>query len=154
MAGKPKPARSGRPAVGRHNSEAFRYLSSFHRAITKTENGESSDILGGYSNSGRGTGSTTPVTPSLGNTPSSVSNWSISTSAGCTASSVSDLHIRPVMPYRHNRWYSTSVMSAVGADLVTPHIAPSADTYVKTAIPASATPTKGALGAFFDSHEN
>lgn len=142
---KPKSARTGRPASNRYNSEAFRYLSSFHRAINKNESNDNDtphDIKIEVPNL-NSIAATAPTTPSLDNTPTTTaSSWSMSTSAGY------DYNTRPLMP-RHNRWYSTSAVGGSGVDLVTPHIPPPpANNYAKKDVvvdPAG----KGGLGAFF-----
>lgn len=146
---KPKLARASRPASSRYDSEAFRYLSSFHRALNKTKNSndhnnDDSKVEFPDLNT---IAATVPSTPSLSSTPTTTaSSWSMSTSAGY------DYVHRPLMP-RHNRWYSTSVISGQGIDLVTPHIPPPVDVYAKKDIVAAADQNKGALGTFFGAAE-
>ncbi|KAK5083688.1 hypothetical protein LTR05_006192 [Lithohypha guttulata] len=125
---KPKPTRGERPVSSRYNSEAFRYLSSFHRIINK--NNESN----------------TPTT--------TASSWSLSTSAGCAdvGNGAYDFNTRPLAP-RHNRWYSTSVIAGSGIDLVTPHIAPPAAPYMEKDV-TTAGAARGGLGAFFGAGED
>lgn len=138
---KPKATRGGRPAVNRYNSEAFRYLSSFHRAINKSNDNDTLTLEVPDMNA---IAATAPTTPSLGNTPTTTaSSWSMSTSAGYG-------DVRPLAP-RHNRWYSASVVGGCGIDLVTPHIPPSA-AYAKKDV--FGTPkNQGGLGAFFGTAE-
>lgn len=144
---KPKATRNARPALNRYNSEAFRYLSSFHRAINKnndhSDNGNPGEIKIDVP-SISAVAATAPTTPSLGNTPTTTaSSWSISTSAGY------DYNTRPLMP-RHNRWYSTSVVGSAGVDLVTPHIPPpSANDYAKTDVMLGVNKPRSGLGTFF-----
>lgn len=143
---KPKSTRSGRPASNRYNSEAFRYLSSFHRAINRTNDiNESSDDIKIEVPDMNAISATAPSTPSLGNTPTTTaSSWSMSTSAGY------DYVHRPLMP-RHNRWYSASVISGQGIDLVTPHVPPPVDAYAKKDIVSANEQNRGAIGAIFGS---
>jgi len=151
---KPKATRNARAASTRYNSEAFRYLSSFHRAINKnepndydTQNETKIDVPNTSA-----IVATAPTTPSLGNTPTTTaSSWSMSTSAGYTPQGGYDYNTRPLMP-RHNRWYSTSVVGGGGVDLVTPHIPPApVNAYAKKDVMAGADKLKGGLGAFFGS---
>lgn len=149
---KPKATRSARPASHRYNSEAFRYLSSFHRAINKNEPSDDDtprELRIDVPNMGA-TAATAPTTPSLGNTPTTAaSSWSVSTSAGYTGQGGYDYNIRPLVP-RHNRWYSTGVIGGGGVDLVTPHIPPPpANEYAKKDVMVGADKQKGGLGAFF-----
>lgn len=142
---KPKSTRSGRPASSRYNSEAFRYLSSFHRAINKNESNDNdtpNEIRFEVPNMNN-LAVTAPTTPSLGNTPTTTaSSWSMSTSAGY------EYNNRPLMP-RHNRWYSTSVVGGGGVDLVTPHIPPPVENaYAKKDVTVGVS-GKGGLGSFF-----
>ncbi|KAK5078960.1 hypothetical protein LTR64_002620 [Lithohypha guttulata] len=156
---KPKPTRGERPVSSRYNSEAFRYLSSFHRIINK--NNESNDhndtpneIRIDVANTRIAT-VTAPTTPSLGNTPTTTaSSWSLSTSAGCAdvGNGAYDFNTRPLAP-RHNRWYSTSVIAGSGIDLVTPHIAPPAASYMEKDV-TTAGAARGGLGAFFGAGED
>lgn len=143
--GKPQPR--GRPMPNRYNSEAFRYLASFHRSISKEENEKDFDTdshfiahRARYEN----------ATPSLGNSPTTAASspgWHMSTSVGFDTSD----NGRPLMP-RHNRWYSTSCVNFGGADLVTPHIVPAAtESFAKKDINISKYPKQGGLGAFFGS---
>lgn len=141
---KPKSVRPSRPASNRYNSEAFRYLSSFHRAINKTTDEFNDDIKIEVPDMNM-ISATVPTTPSLGNTPTTTaSSWSMSTSAGY------DYVNRPLMP-RHNRWYSTSVVNGQGIDLVTPHIPPPIEAYAKKDIIPTDEQSKGGLGVFFGS---
>ena len=154
---KPTATRGGRPATNRYNSEAFRYLSSFHRSINKnndsneyndTPNDVKIDIAD--MNAIAGTG---PTTPSLGNTPTTTaSSWSLSTSAGYPGIGNGGYdYNRPLMP-RHNRWYSTSAISGNGIDLVTPHIPPPpAHAYAKKDLAFAGETPRGGLDAFFGS---
>lgn len=147
---KPKATRSARPASSRYNSEAYRYLSSFHRAINHdTPNGIKIDVPNMSA-----IAATAPTTPSLGNTPTTTaSSWSTSTSAGYTGQGGHDYDTRPLAP-RHNRWYSTSAVGAGGIDLVTPHIPPPpASAYAKKDVAVGINTRKGGLGAFFGSEK-
>lgn len=157
---KPKPTRGARPVSSRYNSEAFRYLSSFHRSINK--NNESNDhndtpdeIKIDVTNTSIAAAATAPTTPSLGNTPTTTaSSWSLSTSAGYMdmGNGAYDFNTRPLAP-RHNRWYSTSVIGGSGIDLVTPHIAPPPVPYMKTNV-ITAGAARSGLGAFFGAGED
>lgn len=144
---KPKATRNGRPALNRYDSEAFQYLSSFHRAINKNNDHSDNNTAGGIQvgvPNISDVAATAPTTPSLGNTPTTAaSSWSISTSAGY------DYNTRPLMP-RHNRWYSTSLVGGAGVDLVTPHIPPPpANNYAKKDLMLGANKPVGGLGTFF-----
>jgi len=152
---KPKATRSTRPASSRYHSEAFRYLSSFHRATNKNNdlnyNDTPTETKIDVPNM-TAIAATAPTTPSLGNTPTTAaSSWSISTSSGYTGQGGYDYNTRPLMP-RHNRWYSTSVIGGGGVDLVTPHIPPPpANAYAKTDVVVGVERMKGGLGSFFGS---
>lgn len=139
--GKPQPR--GRPIPNRYNSEAFRYLSTFHRSIHKGENEKDLDEDSHFS---MHRARYEHTTPSLGTTPTTAASspgWAISASVG-----FDNDHGRPLLP-RHNRWYSTSCVNFGGTDLVTPHIVPAtSDIYAKKDINVQ-TPTKGGIGAFF-----
>lgn len=150
---KPKSTRNGRPIANRYNSEAFRYLSSFHRAINKDESNEYNDTPNEFKIDIRDISAalaTAPTTPSLGNTPTTTaSSWSMSTSVDYAGHGGYDFNTRPLMPRQHNRWYSTSAISAAGIDLVTPHIPPPKNAYAKKDVEVGAETPKGGLGAFF-----
>lgn len=144
---KPKAIRCSRPAASRYHSEAFRYLSSFHRAVNKgNDYGDTPyDFELGVPDM-TAIAATVPNTPSLGNTPTTTaSSWSMGTSLGYT-SSCYDFKTRPLAP-RHNRWYSASVVAGSGIDLVTPHIPPSTK-YAKQHVVGSPR-AQGGLGAIF-----
>ena len=104
-----------KPKLGhRTNSEAYRYLSKFHATMIASDNHDY--VKAGRPRYGRHKSTmsmTTNTTPSLGNTPTTVSS---------SFDSVYDFNTRPLLP-RHNPTYALSA-AAKSDDLVTPHIAP------------------------------
>jgi ECL1/2/3 zinc binding proteins len=105
---KPKGKRDGR------NSEAFRYLSQFHRASTSTLD-ENEKIARPYMHRSHASMTSMVTTPSLASTP---------TTATSSLSIDYDFNIR-ALPPRHNPMYSASAGTTKNIDLVTPHMVPS-----------------------------
>ena len=99
---------------GRNNSEAYRYLAQFHAAMNASETGEY--VKADRPRYGRHKSTlsmTTNTTPSLGNTPTTVSS---------SFDSMYEFSTRPLLP-RHNPMYALSA-GAKSDELVTPHVAP------------------------------
>lgn len=106
---KPKGRRDAR------NSEAFRYLSQFHRASTNTlDENEKAHITRPYMHRSHASLNSMVTTPSLASTP---------TTATSSLSIEYDFNTR-VLPPRHNPMYSASAGMTKNIDLVTPHMVP------------------------------
>lgn len=160
---KPK-GRSTRPNSNRFNSEAYQYLSSFHRSISKSNiHGSNGEYIEGGISFSVPISSSTESTPSLVHTPSttasscaSVPNLGFDTGVtGAYNTSMYtgldkngyDFSTRPLLP-RHGRWHSMNGPNGVsiGTDLVTPHAAPA---YAKNEITAGGRGGQSGLGTFF-----
>lgn len=160
---KPK-EKTARPASSRYNSEAYRYLSSFHRSISKFNfnEGDGRDTEGGVSFSVP-TSTSAGSTPSLVHTPSTTASSYGSVPTTSLDSNITstyttsiytgldkngyDFSTRPLAP-RHSRWHSMNGPNGVGigADLVTPHVAPA---YTKSEVGVGVRSGQSGLGTFF-----
>lgn len=99
----------------RAHSEAFRYLSQFHRTMNDMNNNESVKTERPRLTHKSTTSTTTAMTtPSLGNSP---------VTAASSFESAYNFNTRPLAP-RQNPYYSAG---GKGMDLVTPHIPPPAE---------------------------
>lgn len=107
---KPKGNRAAR------NSEAFRYLSQFHRASTSTlDDNEKTNTPRPYMHRSDTSMTSMMTTPSLASTP---------TTATSSLSMDYDFNTR-ALPPRHNPMYSASAGMTKDIGLVTPHMLPS-----------------------------